>query len=181
MAPSPVVTAFHEALVAEIPADLATALRGPVGGAVEKREMSRALLIAHRAGAAWAGETLASFRPNLPSNLRQLAPFAHPEAGTDTLGPAARAVLRPALDNVDLLAMELLDKVIDLGDALARLYEDAPLQTNDPEFRDVGRLSAKVLLSTRSLREDNNNWVFDQAEQILIDLIDPGRDWPNRS
>jgi hypothetical protein len=176
MASSPVVAAFHSAVAVGLPDADSRPDRQPIGALPQERELGRALLLAHRAAVDWAGEAIAQARPETPDNLRQLGPLLHPEAGSEDLSPAARAVQRPALRSADMPIVELTAKVIDLGEALARIEEDASLQMNNADFEDVGRLAGEVLVLSHALRGEAG-WAATMADAVLIDLINPGRRW----
>jgi hypothetical protein len=169
---SPVVTAFHASIAVAVGGDMAELLRRPGGGAVEAREMPRALLLAHRAAAEWAGGAIAAVRPTAPNRLEELGRFLRPEAGYFDLEPAAQAAQRIALDVADMPIIELAGLALELGQALAGTYEDAPVSVNAPEFEDVGRVSAEILSAAGALRE-NSVWVIEEANRALLDMIAP--------
>jgi hypothetical protein len=169
---SPVVTAFHTSIAVAVGDDMAELLRRPAGGAMEAREMARALLLAHRASTEWAGGAIAAVRPTAQNRLEELGPFLRPEAGYFDLEPAAQAAQRIALNVADMPIIELTGLALKLGQALAGTYEDAPVSTNTPEFEDVGRVSAEILSAAGALRE-NPDWVLEEANRTLLDLIAP--------
>jgi hypothetical protein len=176
---SPVITAFHDTVLAGLPDDLQPSLRAAAGGGREPREMHRALMLATRAGRDWAGSALATLRPGDENRLERLPILDKPEDGYHQLQPAAHQERRAALQfTPDEPALELTNAAYELGEALAELSTEASYAQNTPDFEAVGRCGGRVLLIASSVR-GNPLWVVEQANEMLKDLI-ALRGWVNQ-
>src|SRR6476469_5854372 len=77
--PSIVATAFHEAVVTDLPQEIAELIDSARGGGALYREFNRALMLSDRAVREWAASALAQAHPESKNHLEQLPQLGKPE------------------------------------------------------------------------------------------------------
>jgi hypothetical protein len=164
--PSPVSTAFHDAVARHLTDDRDMMLDSARGGGPESRELERTCLLA-RFAIDWAAVAVAKSREgsNGFDQLRADSPECGGAIEAAAMAEARNPTNDPATQDICLAAASL-------GGTLKSVDEVAPLSRNSPAFRCVSEDAATILVALGALRDDPD-WICVEANKVLLRLVNP--------
>jgi hypothetical protein len=158
---------FHTTVSASVGADDQNRLRLPAGTGVA-RELRRALRLSDRAVRQWAATAASHGQPGHQSAYARLTVLA-PEVGP--------AVERAAHDEQRALLgaeQELIAQMVwGIGERLTGIDTEAPPVSLQPSLNEIAVRAGEILIATGRILADPN-WIVDEANDALRDLVDAG-------
>ena len=172
---SVVASSFRAHLVERLPGDQQSFVGGARGGAPERREINRALMLGDRAVREWAATAIAKRRPGAPNRFEELAAVSRPEDAYHDVEPAARAEQTAAVSPEERAVAEA---VVALAEALRDIDTESDVAGNRAALELVGGAAADVLACSAEFL-GGAEFAVEQGNRALRDLVDLGG-WTNQ-